>query len=667
MEPRPPRHRPHAGTGLGPGTTDGVLPTRPGMSGPIRVDHRMAASASASASASNDIVFINNDSGAGASASASAGGDNVYMEMLKSDIFQVQMRLEKLNGTTAAGNDKLARPSTPLRGVGQGRRRSEFNAIKRGVGAVDSIVAASGNDTTLLKFRLLDFLFGKVKELEQKTLLYLSSHTFEHDTRNHEEHKSLVSALFPILDMITNNLFSDRASSASSSKQNDHSTSAKRLIRPQTASSLRRDELVKRSQQPFFQALQSTPEDLKLVVVELEEHLHMLEDEISVHPPFVKSKQETEALPLATRINTCIERINFLRERGVRFLQKELEELEFTNRSLADKLEEAHNEIASQHSSQNKDSEATATQNEQLMNRVRQAEEAAKKVKSSSDYKIHALSDELNHVKKALKAAAVAKTQISATLESRLANVEEQLQSESSARESQAVEHDAELQALQDEQSERETELQQRIAQQESELAEFKIRTAELEKTKADLITELDGQHAAAVISAEQSELSKQSLNTKIAVLEKTALARQQDSDSKDIVEAIEAAERACKVTQSLEVYHDDLSQKREIEMSLLRADLRKVRQELEHGQEHWKEQEAHYVSEIDSLREQFSQSSNSTVDDFMRQEMSSMKTAFQLKIAHLQAQLAQQSTAHSAQLKQLRESIATLERSQKA
>lgn len=87
-----------------------------------------------------------------------------YVSSLKSDLFQIQMHLEKLQRENDRSQAKVSSSS---------RLRSEINSIKQSSNDIDTILEQTGHkDIAVVKLRLLELLCSKMIQLELRILSF---------------------------------------------------------------------------------------------------------------------------------------------------------------------------------------------------------------------------------------------------------------------------------------------------------------------------------------------------------------------------------------------------------------------------------------------------------------------------------------------------------------
>jgi hypothetical protein len=128
-----------------------------------------ATSSSASASAVSDRMRAVTEQAAGGCFTLAGADDSTYLSALKSDIFQLQMSLDRMSSGGGGGPHSPKAPAANAAGAGAppsrgaSRLRAEINSIKQGSNEIETLLRdADGVDPTTVKLRLMEYAFSDV-------------------------------------------------------------------------------------------------------------------------------------------------------------------------------------------------------------------------------------------------------------------------------------------------------------------------------------------------------------------------------------------------------------------------------------------------------------------------------------------------------------------------
>jgi len=584
--------------------------------------------------------------------------DNTYISVVKSDIYQVQMRLESVvrSSNRSAGGDRSARA---------GKRHSELEAMKTATQDVET-VTSNIEDPVELKLKLLEHLCGAMLQLEISILRATDSHSsraFEGVVSRPGSANS--AAAPPSLSRLPSFLaLADRLLEFHN-KLDDNKASAGSGSDPLSSSS--------------GMGIGTAVDDM---VEDIEDQVQMLESDLAM-PPLssghsIMEKQGSSVQALISRLRRVSSSIEAVRERGIRFLQQENKEAQKTSREMGEVLDKAKKDMTQQiqeaefraskaekqvlelqQQLANGEGGSSSKRVKELESQVKEFQTAASAISSTKSKDIEALARELQSCQKRLAAETARKGQDAEAHLKAVQTVELKYKSDTQKLRQQLADTNAELHTLR-------TRLKREEAASVQCASSNSALHSELDRLK-EVQAEEGKCHREEVRTLQDS---RQSLEQQLALME----APNGEQSLKDVNTTLQRqvrtlTEQMAKLTRSfssLEYYYKDQLRDRETSNKQMQLELVSGKKEIQRLKEAAVEVEKVNQAHIATLNSSIQNLEGSNgkeiaiIRDVMINEMASMKAAYDVKINQLEQDKIINSMEASNQRKVIQEQLET-------
>lgn len=564
---------------------------------------------------------------------------DTYISVIKSDIFQVQMRMESLLRGIVRGAD--SRAMTPSRS----KRHQELVAIRDSTEDVEAISKTTKNPTEL-KLRLLEHLMSSMMQLENHVLKA-----------------------------------TERAASARPSTAGSRATSPGLSRLPSFLGV--HDRLLELAQKveeakgggdtSLGHTIASTFEE---TCDELEDHISKLEGALAMRPPTSTGRFSDRLSPIQqvlSRIKKAGTSIEMIRDRGVRYLQQESEEIKKTSRAIAETLETTRRDLTLKL----KDTEERLVRAQSSTPSAGAAAASASAATAAANANNAALDNKLEEYKQAAKSIEMLKNKEIERLQREIDRLKSKLAQEDKRRGEETERYIKDLSATESKVSADHNSAVVQVMHLQTELAEYKAKAAEfderahfleqsLEKTREELSEERK-------IRTDLQQRYDDEVGTLRAQLEQTKKqmeglvgdkCQNADDSLKQINQSLRAelsttSEQMDKVKRAhrnLEFYMRDTALKQKMDNELQLLELRKLREQV--GQQEKLQKELEVMTEENVAGIKKSLKGEDAVQDVFAQEMRSMKLGFELKLNKAKEDLARATRQHSQQTRLLSDQL---------
>jgi len=568
--------------------------------------------------------------------------DNTYVSVVKSDIYQVQMRLEALvrSSTRSSGGDRPPSART------LGKRHAELEAMKTATQDVET-VTANISDPTQMKLKLLEHLCGAMLQLEISLLLVTepnSTRPFEGISSRPGSANSAVAP--PSLSRLPSFLacvdrlieFNGRIDEASSSSFSADGTGVGTAVND--------------------------------MVEEIEDQVRMLEAELAMRPssatPTLMEKQGSSIQALIGRLKRAGQSVEIVRERGIRFLQQEVKDSKKTTKEIGDVLDKARREFQAKEKESAKKISASETQIADLQAKLGKAGNG----KGGDSKRVQDLEAKVKEFQGAASAIGSAKKKDIDGLAREVSTLKKKLDAEVKRRGEDA---DKQLRAIQkaevksnDETKTIRKQLQSMTTDMNSANTSMKAEEADNVRLSTEIATlkrELEKTREVQTEETKKNKEEAKAFKSRIAGLTEQNKLLEEKASAKDINTSLqkqvrELSEQLSKLTRSfssLENYYKDSQKDKEADNKQLSIDLVSMREEVKKTKFAMEELESQKDEQIKQLNKTIHQSvkgSNETdvVREVMAAEMRMMQTGFNTKLSKIEQEKSSMSMAHFKQ-----------------
>ena len=573
--------------------------------------------------------------------------DDTYESVLKSDIYKVQQQLERLDRRFTRLQKKRDRESGKGdNGSFAARRRSEIRSIKKEASQIDELLGSTSNPVER-KLRLLEYLNSRMVKVENVALKL---------TQTTEEAEEYAASLADGVDASFSRLPSFLALVDRVLASTNGGTAKKTVSQPleQTHAVVNNNsgtEVVEVASTEEGGLTRSEKRVIEKAVEGLLESLTILQEDLGVQ------SLDGEALSrssLLAQVQVAGTAVDHLREKSIRFLQKEVEESLGNQREMGTKLAALRAELQSLKEEREKELEARDQTQAQLKSQLTQAAQAANSVRQQMDSKSVSLQTQLEECQKevvALKTAlekekadhAMSRAVSGKVLKEMEATLEDE-------RERMSQEIDAVHQDYMEEQNQHQESLQ------EKELA-----ISRLNCQVGELHLKVDQLNSCLATEKSTSEEQKAMFEKQIQYLNDTV--KSVSEGNKD-----GSAEIVSSLSQYTESYWKETADKRQVEIDTLRSDLKTAREDFIRSQDAWTKAEqasAERVSKFDETYTSFKASleagngnGSAQYDNVLREEMRTMRVMYEIKTNHLREVVSKKETEHAQAVRSLREKL---------
>lgn len=575
-----------------------------------------------------------------------------YAAAVKADIYQVQVKLES-----------LLRNADPH--LGRSKKLAEVAAIQQGTAELDAITKSTTNPVEQ-KLKLLEHLQQKMIELEQVALQVVGAPRPDSPAGP----QTRLSTYMAVLDKL---LGSDHSEAKHASSASSDSGS---LV-----------------------TIDSMVEDALCAV---EEQLRILEADVGspdVAPVSVKGPANMTAHFVA-RLQRAAHLVEIIREQGVRYIQKDLEETQKTSRSMGDVIDKVKSDLNAKLQASEKAAadlraklDATSKLVEEWKSKALEREEKSKSAESKLKADNEKLSKSVQQLTAQLAEENRRRREDADTIVKDTASAHARFQSEISELKSQSGSQQKELH-----------DRRERVAALESMLSDARDK---LERTRKELKTVEE--KTAAERQGYKDELSAMQRTIDVLREQNGLLTAEESGDVNAVASKIsetlkaelrEANNRLNKLksnNDSLQSYIKDLQEKRETEVKMAQTEATAARSEAEAMDKKCTQLSALYEESLSKLRQSLkpqqerekedksaagkkgatsarpstrggaekpAASLDGGVVDVVREEMRVMKAAFELKLSQAREEASRGATESAKKMRTLTEQLEDSKRS---